>query len=179
MMTGTNRGVTLIELLSAMALVIIAMTSILWLFPNASKAVAANRQRITATQLAQSLLQQITRQPYDLIDPTQASTTNFPNNSASGINIGDCDCSQAAFLNLPNVPPSVMVNGTSFTESSCVNYVDPAAPANTYCPSGIQDPSLKSIRVRVFWSQGGNGTSINATGQSSSYVDATSEVTRS
>jgi type II secretory pathway pseudopilin PulG len=150
--------VTLIELLAAVTITVIVVSSISTLFPKASSAIAANRQRLVATQLAQALVQQAKRSPYALLDPTAETAgpaADFPTNG-TGTGPGKCDCNTANFFVLAG-SATVVVNNIAYSQSTCVNYFEPIN-LQTYCPSALgtanlpADPGLKTVHVRVWWS---------------------------
>lgn len=161
------RGVTLIELLAAIAIIVIVVASTATLFPTASKAIAVNRQRLVATQLAQALVQQAKRSPYALLDPTPENTTNFP--GATGQSAGACDCNKAVFSVLPG-SATVAINSIAYNQSTCVNFFEPIS-LQTYCPSALgtanlpMDPGLKTVHVRVWWTANNTPLSIDMTSQ--------------
>jgi type II secretory pathway pseudopilin PulG len=154
----STRGVTLIELLATITIVVAVIASTATLFPKASRAIATNRQRLFAAQLAQMLMQQANKIPYPLLDPTPETsgpTGNFPTNG-TGTGQGKCDCNTAQFGNLPNFS-TVTNNIVTYSQATCVNFVDPGTLAS-YCPSYYStgtpppaDPGLKTIHVRVWW----------------------------
>lgn len=169
-MSGNTRGVTLIELLASVAIMVIVVSSISTLFPKVSRAITANRQRLVATQLAQVLMQQAKRFPYTLLDPTPENAANFPGGIGTAASM--CDCNSANFSVLPG-SSTVMVNNVAYAQATCVSYFDPAGQVS-YCPSALgtanllTDPGLKTVHVRVSWNA--NNTTLS--------VDMTSKVAR-
>jgi len=180
MIIQTNhRGVTLIELLVAVTMAVFVVTAMSTLFPKASKSISANRQRIVATQLAQTLMQQTKNSPYPLLYPSPevgGSGGVFP--SGTGTAGGACDCSTANYkspLLSPTAPanPTIFttnVNGTTYVQSRCINYTNPG-DLKSYCPSALytgplpQDPGLKTVQVNVTWTINGVDYSVNVVSQ--------------
>jgi len=166
--SGRNhRGVTLVELLAAVALVVMVVSSLTFLFPTSSKAITINRQRLAATEAAQNLMLETKKPPYALINPTPAVGAYFPNSNTGGSE-GNCDCNQEDLSTQPPAATSV-VNGIAYTLRVCINFVDPASVTfKSFCPNAFPDAGIKTIHVRVTW----NGP------PGASYVDLTSKVAK-
>jgi prepilin-type N-terminal cleavage/methylation domain-containing protein len=144
-----HKGVSLIELLIAVALVSVVVAATSLLFPKASQSLVDNRQRLEATTLATGKIDEIKKQPYDYIHVTSTGTYFNAN----------CNCS--AITNFSAFPSSSTdvseFSGIPYTRYACINYVTFAAGGvwTAQCP-GNGDTQAKYIRVHVTWKYGAN-----------------------
>ena len=156
-MTLNNRGVTLLELLIAVILVIVVVSSLTYLFPTTSRAIVVNRQRMTAGHLAQVLMDRTKKTPFDLLTPSTESNFTASGTGAGG---GKCSCS-ADILNMPVTTTNI--GNVTYTQQVCINLMDQTM--QSFCPSdpgmaNMSNLSLKHIRVRVSWPA---ATSVSST----------------
>jgi type II secretory pathway pseudopilin PulG len=144
----STSGVSLLEVLIAVVMVTISVVMMSLLFPKTSKSIVVNRQRLAATTLAASRIEDIKRLPYLYVDTTTASTAYF-----SSIVDPGCDCAAVTnFAALPNaeVIPST---GTTYNRYTCINFVtfNVGGSSQAYCQT---DTGYKYIKVRVAWKSG-------------------------
>src|SRR5258706_5157652 len=167
-----NKGVTTIDLLLAVVIASIVGGSIAILFPKSFKSMASNRQRIVATGLATSKMDEIKSLPYPLIPRTVTG------NYFSDVTNNGCDCKPVVWSLLPlaatrynngnNVGDPVTSDGIAFTRQVCINLVErPGATWDPHCPAIEDDDATisnirgKNIRVHVTWSVNNETKSID------------------
>lgn len=138
------RGVTLIELLVAVAL--LAMVGLMFgLFaPKASEEYQIGRLRWTANQLAADTLQEIKLKPYALLDLTEL---NYATAFGGTLPPNGCNCTSADFAYLPILSMKT-TNNTTFATQACVSLTD--VTGQSHCQS-FGDTRLKTVFVRVSW----------------------------
>ena len=149
------RGVTIIELLLAVAIIAIVVGMISIFFPKASQDIVTNRQRWLASNLAASKIEDLKKQPYQYL----AVASNFPGSAPN------CDCTKLSaetdFTNLqynPAVSPPpwqdvIQSTGTVYRREWCVNYVTLGASGSAP-PNCGTDTGAKYVRVHVVWDSG-------------------------
>jgi Tfp pilus assembly protein PilV len=139
-----NRGVSLIELLLGVMLLIVSVTTLAIFFPRAAKSQNLSRQMWVANNLANSKLQEIRKKPFALLAPTPSAF----------IPGGSCDCRVANAFATPQAGWSqeVAVGNAHYTLQWCVNHLQEAGGTWTpSCPDPNVDVPYKNIRVRVTW----------------------------
>jgi type II secretory pathway pseudopilin PulG len=146
-----KRGATLLELLLAIAMVTVVVSTLALFFPKASKSITTNRRQYLANNFAASHMQDMKNRPYSYIPLTDAITANFP----GGVGINGCDCNTANFNNLPT-EATYIEDGISYVLKTCVNLVERnnvTGAWTTFCPDGTPatDKGLKRIKARVSW----------------------------
>jgi len=156
-MRNDVRGVTLLELLLAVALAVATVAAISILFPKSAANITNNRHRWVASNFAAADIQRLKAQPYAQIPLT---------NPASFLTTGTttCDCT----IDLAGMTPdsTFTEDGVTYTRQSCINLVNQTAGNwASYCPNNPltsypssptgPDFGLKSVHVRVSWTYGG------------------------
>jgi prepilin-type N-terminal cleavage/methylation domain-containing protein len=170
-----EKGVSLIELLVATALLVVVMSSLSLFFPQASKAAFNSRYIATAKNLVSGKIQEIKQTPYALIPLTYSAASNSSYTysfAVSGNGSNGCDCTRENPDTFPIVDPAsdnVIDNGVIFVRRTCVNLVVRNTTTTpwtwaSHCPDGTSatDQGLKNIRVRVTWTSGAQSKSIDA-----------------
>jgi hypothetical protein len=144
-------GVSLVELLLAISLVIGVVITLSLAFPKASANGIQIRQRAVAANLASSKIQILKSQPYDFLDATD---TQFP-----AFNAG-CDCRTVDFASFANLPSTMTVtDGATYTVAACVHVVGGGGAWPSQClTSG--DTGYKNIVVNVQWTNGSTTYSV-------------------
>jgi len=146
MQSLNENGTSLIELLLTAILVASVVVTISLAYPKATASVIANRQRMVATNMANSTAQLIKSQPYSLTDTTDADASIGQFNAL-------CDCRTISdFSVLPST--AVPVEGTTYTITSCIHAVSPGTPSWTSQCSTDPDTGYKNIVVYVSWQNG-------------------------
>lgn len=151
------KGVTLLELLIAVAMVSITVAMLSLLFPKASKSITNNRQHWLATNFATARIQDLKQQPYSLVTPTAAGNYFLNTNNALP---PACDCSSVNWCTLGTAlgPDATYTEkGITYTRQVCINLADRSGGAWTSsCPDNTSatDKGLKNIWVRVYWVSG-------------------------
>jgi Tfp pilus assembly protein FimT len=150
-----EQGVSLLELLIAIAMITSSVVILSLTFPKASATISNNRQHMLASNLASALIQQVKAQPYALLQPSPQALFTAPAAAT-------CDCSLQDFTVWP-ATASYTEDGIAYTRQVCVDFVEPVGGGgwNKYCPDGPPitsgtDKGLKNIRVRVTWTSGTN-----------------------
>jgi Tfp pilus assembly protein PilV len=140
---NNRRGATLIETLLATCLLIIVVVMISIALPKAAKSSAQTKMNWVASNLATSYLATLRSQPYDYVDPTNASVFGAGNPT--------CDCRSLDFSVLPS--SQTQSAGTTYSLRSCIHYVVPGT-GNVWTSRCSGDSGYKNIQVRVNWQVG-------------------------
>jgi len=146
-MRRNRNGVSIIELLLAISLVVIVVVTLSVAYPTLNNNVLMNRQRWAATQLANTQIKTLQSQPYDYVNTTWDSFGTFNTN---------CNCTTADFSAFSSTTSQVA--GTNFVQKTCINYVSPGPPWSSQC--GTTDTGYKNILVRVGWSLGSSSSTV-------------------
>lgn len=160
-----HEGVTLIELIIAVAIVASVVTAASLVIPNALRANMNSRYRAAAMRLATAKMLEIQDLPYALIPLTDSNTLWF----TAGIGHPGCNCKDVNFATLPddrtvwngggNVADHVTAEQTDFYRQVCINQLDRNSGTGVldpHCPS-INETDLedefhgKNVVVRVSW----------------------------
>ena len=164
-------GLSLIESLAAVAIIVVVVTSVGLFFPNATKASFYGAYQNTAKDLAAGIIQQYKESNYNYVPITDPNVPWLPLTVAfpvSGTNNllplglhGACNCNDENPDTMPALPAVVNQN-TTYTPRVCINLVDrPTGAANwvSNCPdtplTSATNKGIKNIRVRVSWSISG------------------------
>jgi prepilin-type N-terminal cleavage/methylation domain-containing protein len=153
-----SRGVSLIELLLAVALVASSVAIISTIFPRAAATISNNRRRWVATNYAASKIQELKDRSYAYLEPTTPLLANFPvsNVDLTGAK-GFCDCSRENLSRTEFINSVYSEGNVTYTCYVCINLLDRDGTGWTsYCPNDTVGPTgadkgLKNVRVRVQW----------------------------
>jgi prepilin-type N-terminal cleavage/methylation domain-containing protein len=149
-----QRGVSLIELLLAVAIVSFVVSMLTLFFPKASQNIVNNRHRWGAMSLAVSQIEDLKKQPYSYIDVTPQARFTAPANAT-------CDCAAQDFTaGIPAEPP-IPSTGTAYLRQTCINFVTFTAGSGAATPQCTGDTGSKYIRVRVSWVSGSLASAID------------------
>src|SRR5262245_24626379 len=120
-MKGTS-GVSIIELLAAVAIVSILVSMMSLLFPASSKNILRNRQHMSAANLAAAKMEELMKEPYAYLVVTSSVAANFP--TGRGTADPGCQCSKDInFSNLTAQTDVIPSTGTIYTRSWCINFI--------------------------------------------------------
>jgi len=158
-------GVYLVELLVAIVMLVIVVSSFSVLAARTSKDMVNNRMHSVANNLALTKLRELETRPYPLVETTY-------NTPGPGLGGGawfaasappgapdTCDCGTAAFTLLPS-SDTVIQDGNIFNRYWCISAVQTAGGGgwHSYCvPANDQ---YKNIRVWVNWSVGASSLTV-------------------
>ncbi len=133
-------------------MVTISVVMMSLLFPKTSKSIVVNRQRLAATNLAASKIDDIKKVPYLYIDTTTASLAYFAS-ITDNITTPSCDCSTVTNFGALPAAEIIPSTGTTYTRYTCINPVAYAlgGTSKAQCQG---DPGYKYIKVRVTWPSG-------------------------
>jgi len=135
-------GVSLLELLISVVMITTVVMTLSIALPKVSISSLQSRQRTMANNLANSQIQTLKSQPFDLVD-------------ASGVNSSNaCDCTTLTdFSVLPKTSTSIA--GTTFIAAACINFVVPGGTPNSWSAQ-CADSRYKRVVVNVSWTNGPN-----------------------
>jgi type II secretory pathway pseudopilin PulG len=144
----TENGTTLLELMLAVAIMVILVSMVTLSLPKASKSLSVGRYRLLASSYASEKIQEMKALPYDYVP---AATTSSDAN---------CNCNNVVMSASAYFDNSTTDNSTVYNRYVCVNLVQSSTNTQTLtpvCADGTSGPSgrdrgLKNIRVRVEWS---------------------------
>jgi len=153
---GGQSGLSLLELLMAICVTVIVVTTLSVSFSIGSKHMLLNRQRWLATRLANTQIQALKSQPYAYLDTTD---TTFPPASYPLIFTASnttCDCNQVDFSTLPST--STQASGVTFNMATCINFVN----LGTWIPqcASAGDTGNKQLLVHVWWTLGQSSATV-------------------
>jgi type II secretory pathway pseudopilin PulG len=156
----SRRGISLVELILAIAIVVAVGVALSTQFSTVSRHVLQNRQRLYAINLANTQLQTLNGQTYAWLNTTDSLTSTLPNCSIAP----PCDCSTTDLSTLNNCSvamSSAAVAGTTFTTIYCVNYVKRGI-TNNWIPQcdSLGDTNIKNIVVQVSWTSGSSSSTV-------------------
>lgn len=145
---GTG-GASLVEVLLAVAILVISVSALSYYYPISMRAIPEARHRNSASALANSKLEQMKMQPYGTVRLLPAS--NFPNPT-------NCDCRTIDFASATLDPAfsETVVNGPiTYQRKVCVNRMQRTVTGDLVpqC-NNWSDTGLKNIVVAVSWKTG-------------------------
>ncbi|MGD9641908.1 MAG: prepilin-type N-terminal cleavage/methylation domain-containing protein [Elusimicrobiales bacterium] len=133
-------GVSLVELMIAMAVITIGVTALMGSFKYINYAMAQSRLKTIATNLAQEKMEVLKNKPYFQLMVTTATsvTTGFDENFS---------------YDSSNYPPEVISlwGKPALTRAVKVEYVSISGSSVSLLPYNSDDPGMKKITVYVFW----------------------------
>ena len=162
-----NKGLTLVELLLAVALVLMVVFTMAYFLPKAMTAASSSRYITTAKNVAAGEIQTLKQQPYDSIalTPTANNPVIF---LISGTGSPGCDCNKESVSTIPPLPDTTVDNNVTFTRHVCINFVNRPSggtwSADCPTPTSSTDLGLKNIRVWVTWTLNTQGVEGSAAG---------------
>ena len=142
-------GASLVEVLLAVAILVISVSALSYYYPISMRAITEARHRNSASALANSKLEQMKMQPYGTVRLLPAS--NFPNPT-------NCDCRTIDFASATLDPAfsETVVNGPiTYQRKVCVNRMQRTVTGDLVpqC-NNWSDTGLKNIVVAVSWKTG-------------------------
>jgi type II secretory pathway pseudopilin PulG len=148
-----QRGVTLLELLIAVVMIIAAVVMISMTFPKAAKSVTSNRQHWVASSFANSRVQDLKQQRYPLVLPTDAADFGAD---------ATCNCANLNMAAYARIDAQTVDSGVTYTRKICINLLDRDGAGNwvSNCPNPndyqASDKGLKRVRIFVTWTSTSN-----------------------
>ncbi len=151
-LTHHENGISLTELLLAIAIAVVVAATISISLPTAIRNIQLNRQRWVAISLANAQIQSIKSQPYGLVDTTDVVLGATVFGAANPL----CDCRTLDFSVLPST--ITLVTTTHFALATCIHFVT----AGTWTPqcAAAGDTGYKDVLVRVSWFVGSSSSSV-------------------
>lgn len=143
-MVKNSRGVTLTELMVAMAIVTIGVVGSMGAFQYITKSIRVSRIRTIATNLGQEKVESLKNLSYSMLLVTTSTVI-------------DSNFSPAIAYDSGNYPSETLSlwGGTSFKRAVYVAYADAVGGTISTVPYTSNDTGLKLITVYVLWNQDG------------------------
>lgn len=151
-MIRNSRGVTLTELMVAVAIISVGVVGAIGAFQYITRSIRLSRIGTIATNLGQEKVESLKNLSYSMLLVTTST-------------IIDSNFSPALTYDSSNYPPETLAlwGGTSFKRSVYVAYADAVGGTISTVPYTSNDTGLKLITVHVLWNQDGAWRKLSLT----------------
>ncbi len=145
----TRRGVTLAELMVAMAVLTIGVLAGMGSFKYITQAISESRLKTIATNLAQEKMEVLKNKPYFTLLVTTSPATSVGYNPNFTYDTG-------------NYPPEILSlwKGAVFTRAVQVDYASVSGTSVSLVPYTSSDTGMKKITVYVYWTERGQAKKV-------------------